>query len=216
MPRKESSTDSDRLSRPRVWRRRAVLIAVFGLPCAFYAYSWLTYPNDKTPRGAYLRVVRAVNQTDPSAFFAYTEEAAQHACYTIFDYRKKSRELVERDFPLEERKAWMNTYESFIRAQDGPDVFALFAFEYGWIDQLRRDMSGVANVEVSGPRATVQTIQGTRYAFRRRPGGIWGLTAFTPVLVDEAEKAARDFKLLEKAASDYRRVGAASENDPSN
>jgi len=32
------------------------------------------------------------------------------------------------------------------------------------------------------------------------------MTAFTPALVAEAEKAARDYKQLEKAAADYERV----------
>jgi len=87
-------------------------------------------------------------------------------------------------------------------------VFALFTHKYGWLDQLRKDMSGIAKVDVSGQRATVQTVKGSRYAFRLRPGGIWGLTAFTPVLVEEAEKAARDFKQIEKAAADYQRAAS--------
>jgi len=49
----------------------------------------------------------------------------------------------------------------------------------------------------------VQTAHGTRYPFRRRDNGIWGLTMFTATLDTEAEKAARDSALIEKAASDY-------------
>ena len=54
---------------------------------------------------------------------------------------------------------------------------------------------------------TVETVRGTRYPFRRRPNGIWGLTLFTATLVAEAEKAARDAKLIDKAAADYERAG---------
>ena len=43
-------------------------------------------------------------------------------------------------------------------------------------------MSGIAKVEIAGDRATVETARGTRYAFRRRENGIWGLTLFTAPL----------------------------------
>jgi len=60
-------------------------------------------------------------------------------------------------------------------------------------------------VERAGPRATVVTSRGTRYAFRLRPTGIWGLSAFTPLLTEEAERAARDYALVERAAQDFKR-----------
>ena len=61
-------------------------------------------------------------------------------------------------------------------------------------------------VETAGDRATVETAHGTRYPFRRRENGIWGLTEFTPVLDAEAARAARDFSVIDKAAQDYARV----------
>jgi len=182
---------------------------VLAVPIAYFAYSWLTFPSDKTPKGAYLRVAKAVNQADPGAFFAYTEEAAQHACFSIRDYRKRSLSLLSDAFPQAERAALQTKYNAWAGAPDGADVFALLALQHGWLDQMRKDMSGVERVEEAGPRATIQTVKGTRYAFRKRPGGIWGMTAFTPALVAEAEKAARDFKQLEKVAADYERVRAA-------
>ncbi len=201
-----SKTRDSKSATLRYW----VLALSLLLPTSVYVYSWLTFPSDQTPRGAYLRIVRAVNQTKPADFFAYTEEAAQHACYSILEYRKKSLELVQSEFPRDKQEELVEKYRPFAMAPDGADVFALLAVEFGWLDQLRRDMSGIERIEEGGPRATVQTVKGTRYALRRRPNGIWGLTAFTPVLVEEAEKAARDYKLLQKAAEDYRRVRQAS------
>jgi hypothetical protein len=61
-------------------------------------------------------------------------------------------------------------------------------------------------VEINGERATVETFKGTRYPFRRRENGIWGLTLFTATLESEAEKAARDAAMIDKAAADYDRV----------
>ncbi len=169
----------------------------------------LMFPSDRTPEGAYYRVVIAVNNGRAQDFFAYTETAAQHAAYTIRDFRKRSRDRVLEAYPEPERTRLARAYEAEANAPDGSDVFALYAERRGWVNRLRRDLSGVAKVEVNGDRATVQTTLGTRYPFRRRDNGIWGLTLFTAALTAEAERAARDYGLIEKAAADYERVKQA-------
>ncbi len=192
--------------RPRFRRGAWVLLAIAVVLVAAFVWSHATYPSDRTPEGAYLRVVSAVNRGKPEAFFAYTEEAAQHAAYTIRDYRKKAQERIIASYPEPERKLWVERYRRFAEAPDGADVFALYAHERGWLDRLRRDMSGIERVEASGERASVLTVRGTRYPFRRRPNGIWGLTLYTAALTSEAERAARDYRMVEKAAEDYDRA----------
>jgi hypothetical protein len=194
-------------SRPPRWSRAGwVILAVMLLPLGFYGYSWATFPSDRTPEGAYLRIVKAVNRGKPEEFFAYTEEAAQHACYTIANYRKQLIEVIRKDYPADDARRLEESYARFAAAPDGADVFAIMAHDQGWLAQLRLDVSAIAQVDQEGPRATIQTVRGTRYSMRRRPGGIWGLTAFTPVLVDEAEKAARDLAQVKKAAEDFARA----------
>ncbi|HEY0469757.1 MAG TPA: hypothetical protein VGC79_36455 [Polyangiaceae bacterium] len=186
--------------------RRALIFVLVGLASALLlAFVWahVSFPSDRTPEGAYLRVVIAVNRGRAQDFFAYTETRAQHACYTIRDYRKKMRERVLRSFPEPERSRLAAEYAELAAAPDGADVLAVYAKQNGWMNRLRKDMSGVAKIEVQGERATVQTAHGTRYPFRRRDNGIWGLTLFTATLSAEAEKAARDLALIDKAASDY-------------
>lgn len=190
-------------------RRRLLGLAVVALllvPAGWLAWSWLRFPSDRTPEGAYLRVVRAVNLGRPEEFFAYTETETQHACYTIRTYRKQARDRVLEAYPEPERTRLSEAYAAEALAPDGADVFALHALQRGWIDRLRKDLSGIAKVEVVGERATVETVKGTRYPFRRRENGIWGLTLFSAVLHAEAEKAARDASLIEKNAADYLRV----------
>jgi hypothetical protein len=168
--------------------------------------SVLRYPSDKTPEGAYLRIAKSVNQGRPRDFFAYIETEAQHAAYTIRDYRKKALDRVLAAYPEPERSDLSRKYEAIAVAPDGADVFALYSEERGFLTLLRRDVSGIAKVDISGERATVETVRGTRYAFRKRENGIWGLTLFTAVLVSEAEKAARDLSVIETAAADYERA----------
>ncbi|MEI9947564.1 MAG: hypothetical protein WDO74_00905 [Pseudomonadota bacterium] len=186
--------------------RRALTYILAGLASALLlAFVWahISFPSDRTPEGAYLRVVIAVNRGRAQDFFAYTETRAQHACYTIRDYRKKTRERVLQSFPEPELSRLAAQYAEEAAAPDGADVLAIYAKQNGWMNRLRKDMSGVARIEVQGERATVQTAHGTRYPFRRRDNGIWGLTLFTAMLSAEAEKAARDLALIDKAASDY-------------
>jgi len=198
-------------------RRRVVAgvgIALFAVAGAALGWSWLTYPSDRTPEGAYLRVMSAVNRGKPEASFAYLETEAQHACYTIRGYRQKARERVLSAYPEPERTRLAAEYTAEADAPDGSDVFALYARRRGWLDRLRRDMTGIAKVEIQGERASVETVRGTRYPFRRRDNGIWGLTLFTATLVSEAEKAARDAAMIEKAAADYERVRGAEQPRP--
>jgi len=140
---------------------------------------------------------------------AYTETRAEHACYTIRDYRKKARDRVLAAFPEPERTRLAAQYAEEAAAPDGSDVLAIYAKRNGWMNRLRKDMSGIAHVDVQGERATVETARGTRYPFRRRENGIWGLSLFTAELSAEAEKAARDLDLIEKAASDYEHAAKA-------
>ncbi len=192
-------------------RRRVFLLVALGLllvPAGRIVFDMITYPTSYSPEGAYFRVVSAVNNRRPERAFPYTETAAQHACYTIRDYRRQARERILAAYPTGEGDAWLAAHGEEALAPDGADVFAIYARRHAWLDLLRRDLSGVAEVTVEGDRATVQTVRGTRYSFRRRENGIWGLTQFTAVLVAEAEKAARDAGMIERAAADYERVRA--------
>jgi hypothetical protein len=193
-------------------RRRAIAIALGAaalVPAGWFAWAWITYPSDRTPEGAYLRVMSGVNRGRPEAVFPYIETPAQHACYTIRNFRKQARDHVLQAFPEPDRSRLAEEYRAEAEAPDGADVFAVHAGRSGWMDRLRRDLSGIQRVEISGDRATVETVRGTRYPFRRRENGIWGLTLFTAVLVADAEKAARDAEVIEKAAADYERVRTA-------
>jgi hypothetical protein len=175
-----------------------------------FIHGYFSFPSDRTPEGAYLRVTIAVNRGRPQDFFAYLETRAQHGAYTIRDFRKKARDLILQTYPEPERSELARKYAEEADAPDGADIFALYAKRYGWMTRLRRDLSGIKRVETSGDRATVETARGTRYPFRRRENGIWGLTLFTPVLDAEAERAARDFSIIEKAARDYARAPQAA------
>jgi hypothetical protein len=195
-------------------RRILVVLASLsvGLLLLFAARAWLRFPSDRTPEGAYLRVVTAVNRGAPERAFAYLETRAQHACYTIRDMRRRALETISGHFPESERARTAEPYRALGNAADGADVFAIYARERGWLDRLRRDLSGIGSVEVNGDRATLVTVRGTRYAFRRRENGIWGLTLFTATLDAEAERASRDFAMIEQSAKDYDRAAQPPKN----
>jgi hypothetical protein len=196
---------SERAKKRVLWGGAALLgLAVF--LGAWISWVRASYPSDHEPKGAYVRIVEGVTRDRPEEFFAYIEDAAQHACFTIRDYRKAALGRVRKTFPDKERAEYEARYGELAAASDGSQVFAYYARQEGWLAELERDLSRAAAVEVRGERATVITARGTRYSFRRRAGGIWGLTKFSPKLTSEAERAARDLAMIEKAAHDYERA----------
>jgi hypothetical protein len=164
------------------------------------------YPPDTTPEGAYMRLAKSVTENDPKSFFAYLETEAQWACYTLRDMRKKAKELVVASYPEPQQSELANQYAPFGDAPDGSDVFAHVYRTRNWARRLRKDLSGIDHVELEGDRASIVTVGGTRWPFRRRDNGIWGITVFTAELLADAEKATRDLAVVEAAAKDYDRV----------
>ena len=189
-------------------RRRAALIAlvVVAVPVVGYLALRAPFPADTTPEGAYLRIARSVAGDDPKGFFAYLEQEAQWACYTIRDKRRAATERIAASYPEPARGEMLARYRAIASHADGSDLFAILYRERGWAKRLRKDMSGVASVDRDGDRASVVTVQGTRWPFRKRDNGIWGITIFTAELLADAEKATRDLAVVEAAASDYDRA----------
>lgn len=190
-------------------RRRPLLLVaalvVLIVAAAGWAIGRRPFPPDTTPEGAYVRIAYAVAERRPRDAFAYLETDAQWASYTIRDMRRRACERVHASYPPDQGRPLLAAWQPEADVPDGADVFALMAARRGWIARLERDLSGVAHVEVAGERATVVTARGTRYPFRRRDNGIWGLTIFTAELQAEAEKASRDLEMVERAADDYDR-----------
>lgn len=191
-------------------RRSLVAIALVVACVATGAALWLALrmPPDTTPEGAYLRVATSLGRGDVRVVFSYLDDDAQHAAYTIRDYRNRSSERVAAAYPEPERTRLIEEWRAHAAAPDGADVWVDLAARNGWVARLRRDTSAIASVDVVGDRATVQTALGTRYALRRRANGMWGLTLFTAPLVAEAERAARDWDVVQTSASDFERAPA--------
>jgi len=194
---------------------RAVKLAIAaGVPillaAGFIIQNRAAFPKDTTPEGAYARIVLAISEGHPRDCFAYLETQAQWASYTIRDYRSQAAARIAKAYPEPEKSVELATYRKQAEAGDGADVWLSLGESRGFIARLRKDLSGIERIEATGERATVQTARGTRYAFRRRENGIWGLTMFTAELMAESEKAARDLEMVKRAADDYERAALTS------
>ncbi len=189
-------------------RRQAIALAVTTTAVVggtFAFFSLTRFPPDGTPEGAYMRIAFNLSHGDVRTCFHYLEDQAQHAAYSIRDYRRKASERISQAYPEPERTRLLDAYRAHATAQDGADVWQEMATRKGFASRLRRDLSGIGRVEFAGERATVETAHGTRYGFRHRENGLWGLTLFTAELTAEAERAARDWDIVERAAKDYER-----------
>lgn len=189
-------------------RRRGILIALAAVLVSVGGFLAVRtpFPSDQTPEGAYMRLARSVAADDPRGFFAYLEQEAQWACYTIRDKRRDASKRIAESYPEPRRTEMLDQYRAIASLPDGSDVFALLYRDRGWARRLRKDMSGVVSVDREGDRASVITARGTRWPFRRRDNGIWGITVFTAELLADAEKATRDLAVVEAAAADYDRA----------
>lgn len=181
----------------------AGVVAVLCL--AFFAFR-KPFPSDHTPEGAYARIAKSLSEEHPRDIFDYLELDAQWACYTLKNAHTEAHDRVSKSWPPgPEREQLLATYAADADATDARDVFLRIAEARGWLVRLKKDLSGIASVEISGERATVVTARGTRYSFRKRDQGLWGLTMFSAELVVEAERASRDLEVVKKAADDYER-----------
>ncbi len=193
--------------------RRQVLFAVgsagvllVGVPLAWSLHTSLRFPSDRTPEGAYVRIALAFGHSRLEDCFAYLETESQHALCTILDFRHRSVERVRTSFEEPEQTRLIEEYHAEGDAAGPPQLWAVVAHQRGWDTRMRRDLSGIQNVEIVQDRATIETAQATRYPFRRAENGIWGLTLFTAELLAHKERTARDFSMVERAAQDYDRA----------
>jgi hypothetical protein len=191
-------------------RRRTMLFATLPLALLIAIGSRVVghrpFPSESTPEGAYVRIAFFVAERRARDAFPYLETEAQWASFTIGEARKKACARVRATYPAAAAAPLLERWREQADAPDGADVFALLAAQRGFVARLERDLSGIARVESNGERATIVTARGTRYPFRRRDNGVWGLTIFTAELEAEAERASRDLEVVEKAAADYERV----------
>lgn len=190
-------------------RKRLVLALAIAAVAALAVALYRPTASDRTPEGAYVRVAKNVMEGRPEMLFHYLERDAQWSGHTLRDVRKRCYDRVAESYPEPERSRLLAEYEPFATAADGSGAFAALYRQRGWDRRLRRDMSGFHRAEIEGERATVVTVRGTRYPFRVRENGMWGLTIFTAELVAEAERASRDLEVVSRAADDFDRARTA-------
>ncbi len=188
--------------------RKKVVVAllIFLLVIAAVFVFRTPFPSNDTPEGAYARIAKSLAEGRSHDVFPYLETDAQWACISIHDARKAAYDRIERSYPPNEKQTAESELRAMAMTDDGPDVFVKIAESRGWFDRLQKDLSGQKSVEISGDRATVITARGTRYSFRRRDNGMWGLTMFTAELVSDRDKATRDLSVVNAAADDYDRA----------
>lgn len=161
-----------------------------------------------------MRIASAIAGGDTHDAFAYLEDEAQHAAFSIGEFANRATRAIRQGYPADEQARALQPYAELAKHSDGPQVWATLARQRGWVTRLRRDLSGVVQVEIAGTRASVTTARGTRYPFRRRPNGIWGLTLFTAELGEEAKRLARHTAAVESHSSDFQRASGAGSGAP--
>lgn len=188
-------------------RKKLIYAAVTALVAVAVFFVLRTpFPSNESPEGAYARIAKALAEGHPRDVFPYLETDAQWACISVHDAREAAKNRVAASYPVSERSTALAELGPLVDSVDGEDVFVRTAEQRGWFARLKKDLSGTKGVEINGDRATVVTARGTRYSFRRRDNGMWGLTMFTAELVADRDKATRDLGVVNAAADDYDRA----------
>src|SRR5436309_1652788 len=108
--------------------RIALFLGILGLGyAAFILHARASFPDEKTPEGAYARIAVAITEGRPRDCFAYLETQSQWAAYSILDFRRKILKLVEESYPDPLRGKLVTEYAAAGRAEDGADIWALYA-----------------------------------------------------------------------------------------
>ena len=183
----------------------ALVATMASVALAFHFHQ--PFPPDGTPEGAYARIAKAMAEQRQRDVFPYLEQDAQDAAFSIHDMRESACAAIEKSYPAgPERDELLAEYGPDAKTKDGPDEFLLLDRRHGFLARLRKDLSGIAKVETVGERATITTAHGTRYSFRRRPNGMWGLSLFSAEMLADSERASRDLASVRAAAADYARA----------
>lgn len=173
---------------------------VLGCVAIFLVRARSPFPSDSTPEGAYLRIAKSIGEGDVRSIFPYLETDAQWAAYSIFELRKKACAIIDAHYPVEARPSAGPFCQALASSSTAEEWFVVLCHRRDWIKRLQHDLSGVQRVEFQGDSAIVLTVRGSRYPFRKRDNGMWGITLFTSELIAEREKAARDEQLIESTA----------------
>ena len=114
---------------PRLSRRAWIVVAALGTlvaaPMTYLRLIGRNFPSDRTPEGAYLRIVLAIRDDHPEQAFAYLETEAQWAAISTLDYRKRAAARVRETYPEAEAKELLATLLPIADAADGPAVLAI-------------------------------------------------------------------------------------------
>ncbi len=172
------------------WIGGAAVVAAL-LAAAWMSWVHASYPSDREPRGAYVRIVESVTRNRPEDFFAYLEDAAQHACFTIRDYRKAALGRVRASFPGERAarvRAALRSDRGCSRRSRGIGLLCAKA-KAG--SQARSRLARAAAVEIQGERAARRHGAGHSLQLPTPCGWDLGAHGLSPKLTSEARRAQR-------------------------
>jgi len=170
-------------------------------------------PDPRTVRGALEMAANAVEARDARALFRVIDQRARQAMASIVADRRYAAELIERDYPVEERASALSGFGGAQRAVDAADLFA-----------QRCATECLANFAQTLGAPTSQTQRGQGdLEVRTAPGGVlrlhlgqdgwWALVWNTEALSEERTRAARDRLQIEANAEVYRRRRALEQAD---
>lgn len=193
-----------RVSHYSFFRSFCSSVLVVGLPFVCALGCGDSSANPRSVRGALSAAASAIESQDALRLFRVIDQRARFAMASIVDSRKQAKQLIEADYPQNERAAALASLGDAAQANDAAALFALRCTG-PCMQGLGAKIGAPSAEQRSGNEVEVRTARGVTLHMHAGKDGAFGLVWNTTELSDERDRAARELQQIRENAEVYRR-----------
>ena len=160
-------------------------------------------PDPRTVRGALDAAAQAIEANDPARLFRVIDQRARYALASIVHSRVTAKQLIEADYPANERASALAQLGDAALASSPADLFA-HRCDAACMADFGRQIGAPTAEENTGGDVVVHTARGGTLHMHAGKDGWYGLVWNTDALDAERSKATRDLDQIRQNATAYR------------
>ncbi|HEX2676839.1 MAG TPA: hypothetical protein VHM19_09370 [Polyangiales bacterium] len=161
-------------------------------------------PDPHSIRGALSYAAQAIEAHDAERLFRVIDQRARHAMASIVTSRVEAKQLIEADYPENERAAALAALGDGAQVKTPAELFGKRCPE-ACMAELGARLAAPRAEENAGADVVVHTARGGVLHMHAGNDGWFGLVWNTEALVEERAQAARELEQIRENASVYRK-----------
>ncbi len=158
-----------------------------------------------TLEGAFARMAEAAESGSVPGLFAALDDDSRGSVSSIHRVAREAKQIVERDFPAEERPRVAGRWRLAADGRDPIAVFEAWCADARCMAEARDRLSSISRTVVAGDVARVKVRRGREYPFARSRAGRWGLSLFRDRLSRWKVEVFRDLDTIRASAKVFGR-----------